>query len=80
MSDIWWNGLRLNGLTPEDIQATLNREIGIRDDRILVLEAKLAKALEMALEGCPFYWGSGSHNDWWQERRATVAALEGEWQ
>ena len=79
MSEIWWNGLRLNGLTPEDIQATLNREIGIRDDRILVLEAKLAKALEMALEDCPFYWGSGSHNDWWQERRATVAALEGEW-
>ena len=37
-------------------------------------------AKDVELEGCPFYWGSGSHNDWWQERRATVAALEGEWQ
>ena len=73
MNDKW-----LNGLTPKGIQATVAREIQVRDERIWVLEAKLEKALDMALESCPFYWGSGSHNDWWQERRATVAALKGE--
>jgi len=35
--------LRLNGLTPEDIQATLDREIAIRDERIEELEAHLRK-------------------------------------
>jgi len=81
MSDKWWDGLSPESKARfQGTQAALRQEVAARDDRILVLEAKLAKALEMALEGCPFYWGSGSHNDWWQERRATVAALEGEWQ
>ena len=43
----------------------------------LTAEAKLAEALEMALEECGYYWGSGSYNDWWQERRNRVAELKG---
>ena len=46
-------------------------------DMIEELEAKLEEALEMALDECGFVWGSGSHNDWWQERRNRVAQLKG---
>ena len=46
-------------------------------DMIEDLEAKLAEALEMALDECGYYWGSGSYNDWWQERRNRVAELKG---
>ena len=42
------------------------------------LEAKLAKAVEIALEECPFSWGTGSYNDWWYDRRDTLAELKGE--
>jgi len=79
MSDKWWDGLSPESKARfQGTQAALRQEVAARDDRILVLEAKLAKALEMALESCPFYWGSGSYNDWWQERLATIAALKGE--
>ena len=46
-------------------------------DMIEDLEAKLEEALEMALDECGYYWGSGSYNDWWQERRNRVAELKG---
>ena len=42
------------------------------------LEAKLAKAVEIALEECPFRWGTGSWMDWRSERRSTLAALKGD--
>jgi hypothetical protein len=41
------------------------------------LEYKLTKALELALEECPYRDGNGSYNDWWHNRRATVAELRG---
>jgi hypothetical protein len=41
-------------------------------------EGKLAKAVEIALEECPFAWGTGSYNDWWYDRRTTLAELKGE--
>ncbi len=41
-------------------------------------EAKLAKAVEIALEECPFAWGTGSYNDWWYDRRTTLAELKEE--
>ena len=47
-------------------------------DMIEELEAKLEEALEMALDECGYLWRSESYNNWWQERRATVAALKGE--
>ena len=62
----------------QGIKATLNREVAIRDERIWVLEGKLAKALEMALDECGFRDGTNSYDNWWQERRASVAALKGE--
>lgn len=45
-------------------------------DRIEELEAKLAKAVKMALEECPFREGTGSYNDWWHDRRTTLAEIE----
>lgn len=54
-------------------------------DRIEELEAenaklkvKLAKAVELGLEECPFWDGSGAYNDWWHDRRTTLAELTGE--
>jgi hypothetical protein len=45
-------------------------------DRIEELEANLAKAVEIALEECPFRDGTGGYEDWWHERRTTLAELE----
>ncbi|MDA7915279.1 hypothetical protein N9B98_03320 [bacterium] len=42
------------------------------------LQAKLAKAVDLALEECPFIHGTGSYNDWWHDRRTTIAELKGE--
>ena len=42
------------------------------------LNAKLEKAVKMALEECPFREGTGSYNDWWHDRRTTLAEIEGE--
>ena len=41
------------------------------------LEAKLTKAVSLALEECPYGYGTGGYNDWWYERRTTLAELEG---
>ena len=46
--------------------------------RIEELEAKLAKAVELALEECPYVDGTGAYLDWWFERRATLAKLKGD--
>lgn len=40
-------------------------------------EAKLAKAVELALEECPFRHGTPKYNDWWHHRRATLAEIKG---
>jgi len=42
------------------------------------LEAKLAKAVGLALEECPFRHGTPKYNDWWHHRRATLAEIKGE--
>ena len=47
-------------------------------DRIEELEAKLAKAVELALEECPYRDGTGPYNDWWFERRTTLEELKGD--
>lgn len=46
-------------------------------DRIEELEARLAKAIKLALEECPFREGTWCYNDWWHNRRATLALLTG---
>jgi hypothetical protein len=50
----------------------------VRADRIEELEAKLAKAVELGLEECPFWDGSGAYNDWWHDRRTTLMELTGD--
>jgi hypothetical protein len=52
--------------------------VALLSDRIEELEAKLAKAVELALEECPFHWGTLGHNDWWHDRRTTLAELKGD--
>jgi hypothetical protein len=47
-------------------------------DRIEALTAKLAKAVGLALEECPFRHGTPKYNDWWHHRRATLAEIKGE--
>ena len=42
------------------------------------VNGKLAKAVDMALEECPFRWGTGGYNDWWHDRRTTLAELKGQ--
>ena len=45
-------------------------------DRIEELKAKLAKAVEIALEECPFGYGTRKARDWWRNQRATLAELK----
>jgi hypothetical protein len=51
-------------------QANLRREIEIRDKRIEEL-------MGMALNPCPFEYGTRGYDDWWRDRRQRVAELEG---
>ena len=46
-------------------------------DRIEELEAKLAKSVELALEECPFRCGTPNYDNWWRNRRATLAEIKG---
>ena len=46
-------------------------------DRIEELETKLAKAVELALEECPFRLGTPKYDNWWRDRRTTLAELTG---
>jgi hypothetical protein len=46
--------------------------------RIEELEAKLAKAVELALVECPFRRGTPSYDKWWHDRHTTLAELKGE--
>ena len=55
----------------------LNREIQIRDERIEELEAKLNKAMGLALNQCPFEYGTRGYDEWWQDRYERLAELEG---
>lgn len=46
-------------------------------DRIEELEAELAKSVELALEECPFRCGTPNYDNWWRNRRATLAEIKG---
>ena len=65
----------------EELEDTLSLRTNLHQECIHLLqsaEAKLAAALEMAIDECGYYWGSESYNNWWQERRNRVAQLKGE--
>lgn len=49
----------------------------VRADRIEELEAELAKSVELALEECPFRCGTPNYDNWWRNRRATLAEIKG---
>jgi hypothetical protein len=55
----------------------LNREIQIRDERIEELNAKLKEAMGLALNQCPFEYGTGGYDEWWKDRYERLAQLEG---
>lgn len=57
------------------IDGTLIEEL---DNKNASLEEKLAKAVEIALEECPFRYGTSAYKDWWYDRRTTLAELKGE--
>jgi hypothetical protein len=40
------------------------------------VEAKLAKAVGLALEECPFRHGTPKYDKWWHHRRATLAEIK----
>jgi hypothetical protein len=70
--DCFWEGW------PEDPTPDDSLTPGMVLARIEELEAKLAKAVELALEECPFRWGTPNYDNWWRHRRTTLAALKGE--
>ncbi len=59
------------------IDQNLCREIEIRDERIEELKAKLNEAMGLALNQCPFEYGTEGYDDWWQDRYKRLAELEG---
>lgn len=56
----------------------LNREIQIRDERIEELNAKLKEAMGLVLNQCPFEYGTGGYDFWWQDRYERLSQLEGD--
>ena len=56
---------------------SIKTPIEIRDERIKELEAKLHEAMGLALNPCPFEYGTGAYDDWWQERYQRLSQLEG---
>jgi hypothetical protein len=66
-------------MTDQELIARLHKiACHIAADRIEALTAKLAKAVELAFEECPFRHGTPKYNDWWHHRRATLAEIKGE--
>jgi hypothetical protein len=61
-----------------EIIAACKREAAEAEAYAAELEAKLAKAVELALEECPFRWGTLGYNEWWYDRRTTLAELKGD--
>jgi len=51
-------------------------EIEIRDKRIEELEVKLSEAMGLALNQCPFEYGTGGYDEWWKDRYERLAQLE----
>ena len=47
-------------------------------DLIEKLEVKLAKAIGLALDECPFIEATDLYDDWWDKRRTTLAELKGD--
>lgn len=58
--------------------SVLEKRVRFFMDENADLKAKLAKAVKLGLEECPFWDGSGAYNDWWHDRRTTLMELTGD--
>jgi len=47
-------------------------------DMIEELGAKLNEAMGLALNQCPFEYGTGGYDEWWKDRYERLAQLEGD--
>ena len=47
-------------------------------DMIEKLDAKLSEAIGLALNPCPFEYGTQGYDDWWKDRYERLAQLEGD--
>jgi hypothetical protein len=66
-------------LSPDELISDDTAEIIAKlEAKLAENEARLGKAVELALEECPFREGTGSYNDWWHDRRATLAEIKGD--
>lgn len=68
----------------EELEAKLRWVLDERDATFALIlkraetaEAKLAKAVELALEECPFRCGTPNYDYWWHDYRTTLAELTG---
>ena len=68
----------------EELEAKLRWVLDERDATFALMlkraetaEAKLAKAVELALEECPFQEGTINYDYWWNDYRSTLAELAG---
>ena len=62
----------------KELEAKLAKVEVLMDIGFAEYKRRLAKAVELALEECPFHWGTLGHNDWWHDRRTTLAELKGD--
>jgi len=78
---------RLRALPGDWIVKEVNGEFNVRTSEFFEatyeivgeeLEAKLAKVVELALEECPFRWGTPNYDTWWRHYRTTLAELKGQ--
>jgi hypothetical protein len=61
----WGHQLSPDDLISDDVAKIISK-----------LEAKLAKAVGLALEECPFRHGTPKYDKWWHHRRATLAEIK----
>ena len=47
-------------------------------DMIEELSAKLNEAMGLALNQCPFEYGTGGYDEWWKDRYERLEQLEGD--
>jgi hypothetical protein len=69
---------RDRGLQDPQCQCDSAEAVKIVANRIKDLTAKLAKAVDLAFEECPFRAGTPKYDKWWHHRRATLAEIKGE--
>jgi len=61
-----------------EITAACKRDAAEAEAYAAELESQLEKAVELALEECPFRWGTPNYDKWWHHRRTTLAELKGQ--